>query len=560
MESGASIFPDGASFAYVAMRPGNIIDADIFVRRIGGENATNLTKNCALGDFNPEVSPDGSSIAYRSECDGGGIFVMGASGKSNRRITDFGYAPSWSPDGRSLLFVTPPGSSQALWIADATTGATRKLFEGLVGKGFWSPSGSRIAFSAWRDSGHEQKRTLWTIPSAGGTPVEVRGVSEGIDPAAWTREGVWYAAPANGTLGSWRVGVDELTGASTSDPVLVVQNGRNLSPAPDGRRVLFQVGTQVSSIHRWDFNPAARAVSPIPRLVISQHRELQLFEEGGAPSPDGKWLATIFIDWVKTEGGDITLVRLDSGETRRLTNDEAWEHSFSWAPDGSRLYFCVAPNDADEIWSIRPDGSGREKVVGGAPEGEIQRAIASPDGRTIFVEAGAENAAYLLDTSLSPSLRRLTPLPPIAEGLSFSPSTGSPWSPDGSELLGYSRTSSGTQERTLWIFSLERNAYRKLATLSSLHNCWWLPGSRRIVIVDAEKGTDFEVKILDRETGMITPAGRIGAVADMRSNLQQSNDGGLFYNLQLSADGRSFYTNTFSPEFDIWMLDYGAAK
>jgi hypothetical protein len=44
--------------------------------------------------------------APRSEREGGGIFVMGATGESVRRLTDFGYHPAWSPDGRQRVVST----------------------------------------------------------------------------------------------------------------------------------------------------------------------------------------------------------------------------------------------------------------------------------------------------------------------------------------------------------------------------------------------------------------------------------------------------------------------
>lgn len=471
---------------------------------------------------------------------------MGASGESIRRLTDFGNAPSWSPDGRSLVVSSgsKPGSwnptaQTALWIVDVASGVPHKIFERaavFVRPGCWSPSGSRIAFSASRGR-HIGQPTLWTIPSAGGTPVEVKAAGKDCRPKAWTHEGLWYSAPSNGPLGIWRIRVDELTGASTSDPELILQptgQARNPSPTADGRRVIFQVGTFATNILRWDVNLSTRSVSSSPKPIASQNREMSLW---GAPSPDGQWLVTYSEENENPAGGDIVLVRVDSGETRRLTSDRLAPDSFSWAPDGSKLYFCIAPTGPRELWSIRTDGSGREKVLGGAPEGEIRGATASPDGRTIYVAAGTKNAPYLLDTSVEQSNRRLIPLPPLAEELSFA---GRAWSPDGSELLGYARTKSGTLDTTLWVFNLERKTYSKLTKLPATWSCFWLPGSLGIVVTDGR-----ELKIVDRDTGAITPVGSVG------------DD---IVNLQLSSDGRSLYGDRYIAESDIWMLDYTAAK
>src|SRR5205814_8845502 len=91
-----SLSPDGKSFVYQSRASGNW---DIYFQRVGGKNPVNLTKDSPLDDRQPAFSPDGERIAFRSERDGGGIFVMGATGESAKRLTDFGFHPSWSPDG-----------------------------------------------------------------------------------------------------------------------------------------------------------------------------------------------------------------------------------------------------------------------------------------------------------------------------------------------------------------------------------------------------------------------------------------------------------------------------
>jgi Tol biopolymer transport system component len=91
-------------------------DLGIFAQRTGGANAVNLTADSPRDDSEPAVSPHGSQIAFRSERDGGGLFVMGATGESVRRLTDPGYNPGWSPAAASSS--TAPASC-------STSGPTR---------------------------------------------------------------------------------------------------------------------------------------------------------------------------------------------------------------------------------------------------------------------------------------------------------------------------------------------------------------------------------------------------------------------------------------------------
>jgi serine/threonine protein kinase len=100
-QHGTEYFPslssDGKSFVYAADPDGKF---DIFIQRVGGKNPINLTKNPTADDTQPAFSPDEKQIAFRSERAPKGIYLMGASGENLRRIADFGYQPSWSPDGK----------------------------------------------------------------------------------------------------------------------------------------------------------------------------------------------------------------------------------------------------------------------------------------------------------------------------------------------------------------------------------------------------------------------------------------------------------------------------
>jgi len=172
-----TLAPDGKSFAFVSSQSGN---RDIYVQRVDGRTAVNVTSDSPEDDSEPAFSPDGSKIAFRSERDGGGIFVMSITGESPRRLTDFGHNPSWAPDGTRLVAATAgmelmpqsrPTMSE-LWIVDASTGARRPLVQARVGgpdfgresdalQPSWSPNGKRIAF--WGISTWFGQRDIWTI-------------------------------------------------------------------------------------------------------------------------------------------------------------------------------------------------------------------------------------------------------------------------------------------------------------------------------------------------------------------------------------------------------------
>jgi Tol biopolymer transport system component len=163
-----SLSPDGKWIVYAGDQSGN---KDIYRRRVGGENPINLTKDTPEDDDEPAFSPDGEHIAFRSGREGGGIFVMGGTGEAVRRVTNVGFRPTWSSDGRELAFVTEDvplmpqnmfGASE-LWIVDVNTGVSRRIDSSDAVLPSWSPHGYRIAYT--KRLGRPQQVDVWTIPA-----------------------------------------------------------------------------------------------------------------------------------------------------------------------------------------------------------------------------------------------------------------------------------------------------------------------------------------------------------------------------------------------------------
>ena len=130
-----------------------------------------------------EVSPDGRSVVFETL---GKLWVKPATGGAARRLTaakDNGFElwPSWSRDGRSIVFVrwTDAGLGE-VHVVGASGGASRKVtgVPGHYAEPRFSPDGKTIAFERRAGGGLRSARWgenpgIYRIPAAGGTSERV---------------------------------------------------------------------------------------------------------------------------------------------------------------------------------------------------------------------------------------------------------------------------------------------------------------------------------------------------------------------------------------------------
>jgi Tol biopolymer transport system component len=525
----SGLSPEGGQFVFAA-KDGD--DWDIHLQRVGGENRINLTKDSPADDTQPAFSPDGRRIAFRSERDGGGIFIMGATGESVRRVTDFGFNPSWSPDGGEILcttesIVNPHGrwSISQLHAVDVQTGQVRLLFNGDAVQASWSPNGKRIVFWGLTAGG---KRDILTLASGHETPVPVTNDWHVDWNPVWSPDGryIYFASDRGGAMNIWRIPIDEESGATAGEPEPVTAGvaayPQHMAFSSDGRRMTYVAQLQTANIQRFRFDPAAERVVGQPEWITRGSTLAWLPDV----SRDGEWL--VYANRAQHE--DLFVIRSDGSGRRQLTSDLHKDRGARWSPDGERIIFYSNRAGSYEIYAVNADGSGLEQWSN-SPGLSRDQPVWSPDGSRIAytdlqIQVAIAESGVLLEE------QEPQPLPAgPASGQSF---LAWDWSPDGDKLAGLALSRSGNPSGIV-VFSFETEEYHTLTSFG--FSPVWLSDSRRLLFSDQD-----QVHILDTHTGRHHPV----------LSIRPDDLSGAF---TVSGDDRSIFVSRAISEADVWLVD-----
>ena len=528
-ETTPTLSPDGTTVAY-AMRVKN--SWDIYAQRVGGRNATPIVNDPQRDEKGAAFSPDGSQIAFHISDPIGGIFVAGATGESVRRVTESGFDPAWSPDGKQIAYGTEEVGEpaqrlgvSALYVVNVSGGTPRKLVEGDGVQPSWSPSGGRIAY--WSNVGGQ--RDLYTVASTGGTPVRVTNDSAIDWSPVWSPDGtfVYFSSDRGTAMNLWRIAVDESSGMVRGAPEPVTAGVQAAAALPrfskDGSRLAFKSRIGSTNPVAIPFDPVSlRAGTPV---LLDTRNNIRV---PSGVSPDGKQIAFFSIGESQE---DLFIASVD-GPTRRVTDDAARDRQPVFTPDGRSLLFYSNRDGQWAPWVIGTDGGGLRKVA--TPKDDGVLAVMSPKGDAVVFVSGSAQEMYTAAITAAVSTPTLLP-GTETNGKYFGPSD---WSSDGTRLAGTLASKSGGYAGVA-VYDYLTHKTTELSG-DDAPAARWLPGDRRVVYF-AKNGT--QLVVLDTVT-------RVRTVVDARLPGPSTID--VF---AVSPDGRNIYYGAARAEADIWIVE-----
>jgi Tol biopolymer transport system component/DNA-binding winged helix-turn-helix (wHTH) protein len=403
--------PDGSSLAYSSDRTGTF---ELFIKSLApGARDIQVTSD-GQQNLQPAWSADGRYIAYYS-LKGHGIFVVPALGGLRRRLTDFGTQPAWSKDSKWIVFqslgiislsavdqtCSPFGSS--LWLVPVEGGGPKPLNTGQrPGCGerdpSWTADGKSILFvSLWNGS-----RSEFSLIAPDGSGLRtIKSSDAKIMNPVWSPDGrgIYYSTfSRRGDFIVRRLPIGR-DGSAAGDPVEVLPDSaslpRALSISPDGKRLAYTASLSASQLLSLPISPKTHAPNG-PSLALL-HENLYRYTEPQF-SPDARRLT--YIQFRKGSQDDIWVSDSDGGNAAQLTSPPSAPYfPAGWLPDGSGILFAKYPKSGGELWRLSFSSHAEERIR------QFTNGIAfpslSPDGREIVFNAGSKDGFHLFKLELA---------------------------------------------------------------------------------------------------------------------------------------------------------------
>jgi Tol biopolymer transport system component/predicted Ser/Thr protein kinase len=388
---GASFSPDGKSIAFSSNRSGRF---EIYVRPAGPAGGDQPITSDGQQNTEPAWSPDGKWIAYHSVARHG-IWVTPAAGGTVRQIAAFGSCPAWSPDGAQLVFRSnepnslasfdwPGQGDSTIWAVGADGSQLRQITtpgspRGQHADPSWSPDGRKVVFTTLLPAAAGFAGSLWTIELGSGElkPVKPENVSSQASPVfSPDGKGIYFV----GVSREGGPGVFYLPVAGDRPPVQLSRNRQavpaRIAVSRDGSRMAYTRLASVSQL--WVTEGRSGDAKPLFQDAVERARQ-PVF------SPDGKRM--VFV--VQREGGSLALWVMDADGSNPVAVLPDAENTASarWNVDGTAV-LSTTRRGATDWTGLRlgiADGSRRVLFETNDPMLRVQ---ITPDEREIVYDTG----------------------------------------------------------------------------------------------------------------------------------------------------------------------------
>jgi len=320
-----------------------------------------------------------------------------------------------------------------------------------VGRASWSPDGKSVVFV----SNISGRNNLWIVPAEGGWPVQLTVSDQRQTAPAWSPDGKWiaYMSDYDGDE-QW----DIFIVSPKTGQVVNLTHTREIAEeyprwSPDGRHLAYMVKPKTASAYEIDvYDMLMRDVKHITTGTPADK-----LNDNPIWSHDGNWIAYTQ-EQAKGTNSNIFVAEVKTGESSLLTQHEGEQiyRANDFSPDGKKLLITSnAANGYDNVGLL--DIATKKISWLTKDKWEIGGGNFSPDGRQVSWTANVEGNT---DIYLHDVVTGKTAMLPLPKGVNALAGEHSAFSEDGSHLLYNHNGPSAPGD--LWVYQLATGKSRQV--------------------------------------------------------------------------------------------------
>jgi len=334
--------------------------------------------------------------------------------------------PQLSPDGRWVAYTVSTPSLEdnrnvsRIWVVEVATGKSRQLTGGPGSdrQPRWSPDGKTLAFISTRDSGAQ----VWVLPIGGGDARKVSHLADGASDPLWLPDGSGLLVvsdikwPANQEIDQrngafpteariwtglmWRhwddfragkrqhlFRVDVATGKATDltpvdhdVPAIATGGDGDVTVSPDGKDILVAMHSDSTVADNTNVD-----IYAIDGPVLRQITTAPGADNTPRYSPDNHWATYLSMERGGFEADRVRLMIADrrAGVPTPVDATAGWNlsiGSYTWCPNSKCIYAVVEERGRDNIYRIDIPGYKRTRIVTGGVNTGVQ---VGPDNKAL---------------------------------------------------------------------------------------------------------------------------------------------------------------------------------